>query len=148
MVLSYEQEVRNHAMRLIVDDALSFEKALRQAWGDKDIRDRYFTTPLKLEMGSGTKRPPPTLPGGGGPPGGPPGKIPKGNPKGKGKGKDKGKKGKGKGKGKIPNNKTPDGTNICFKFNKTSCNRANCPFAHVCAVCFDKGHSMKDCPQN
>ena len=66
------------------------------------------------------------------------------------------KKGKGKGKGKIPDAirklggvaRDPDGNNICFAFNISSCSEAaigaKCRRgAHICAKCFGL-HSVQD----
>ena len=69
-------------------------------------------------------------------------------PKGGGKGKGKGKS-KGKGKTPPPPNcstKTPDGKQICFKFNTHGgCDVQGCHFAHVCGTCFKKGSPMGQC---
>ena len=69
---------------------------------------------------------------------------------------DKPGKGKGKGKGKVPQlitklggvGKNPEGENICFSFNISSCDDANpggkCKRGHhICAKCFSN-HSIRD----
>ena len=49
-------------------------------------------------------------------------------------------KGKGKGKGKE-NDRLPDGTQICFNWNRGApCKATPCPFAHVCLICHKTDH--------
>ena len=62
--------------------------------------------------------------------------------KGGGKGKTTGK---GKGGGKdLKNVKTPDGEDICFKYNQGRCNNAKCGRAHCCQVCLGQ-HPACEC---
>ena len=48
LVLSYEYEIRAHACRLICEEGLTLEAALRKSWADTTLRDLYFLTPLKV----------------------------------------------------------------------------------------------------
>ena len=142
LVLAYDQAVRSKAIQLVRKGA-AFKDALKTAWEDAVVKERNFTTPLCLE--SVQKRPWPgagssdwTAP--------PPPKFPKG--KGKGKGKDKGKGPKGSSLHAAAGgvNKTPDGRNVCFRFNQEGggC-KTKCRFAHVCGVCFKKDVPMFRC---
>ena len=65
-------------------------------------------------------------------------------PRGKGKGKKGGSKGKRR-KGKQLHDKTPDGRQICWKWNnpRERC-RFNCGRLHVCQYCFGN-HPMHAC---
>ena len=92
LILSYEHEIRREAIRQ-TESGTPFGVALRAAWKDPVVKDRFFTTPLSLKR----SRPPSSFD---------PDSVVKyartdnTNDKGKGKGKGKGKvKGKGKGKG-------------------------------------------------
>ena len=157
LLLSYEQEVRAHAANLMSEEGLSLLKALKTAWQDKDVKDLFFLTPLKL---GGAKRAAPEVPG---IPGGPR-KRPRGARRGQQQeqqqqeqqqqsGKGKGKKGKNKGAGKgkgSPNgcaSRTPDNKSICYAFNtKKGCGKgASCRFEHVCGICFAAGKPMHAC---
>ena len=140
LLLSYEHEIRSHACSLVSDGGISWEKALRQAWMDTTVKDRYFVTPLQLApsktISLATNGP---NSGGGWQSGQPPRKKVK---------TEKGKGDKGKGKGKFTRcaNKTPGGKPICFAFNKPKgCQKSNCAFEHVCGVCFKEGRPMTTC---
>ena len=132
---------------------LPLEKALRAAWADPVVKDRYLVTPLQRRTLS--KRP--------APPAGGEAKKPKqenrAEPRGQGKGGG-GNGGKGGGKKEQKGKRfstssssgcaaaTTSGSRICFAFNNRSegCKRgAACPFAHVCGVCFAKDVPMFDC---
>ena len=70
--------------------------------------------------------------------------------KGGGKGEGaKGGKAKGDKKGtsiKVLHSKTPDGRNICFRFQSKKCNSSKCHFVHVCSTCLAEGHGAGECP--
>ena len=121
LVLAYERAVRREAMRRVNQDGVPLPKALREAWRDPTTKERYFTTPLALQV----KRPAPQ----------------KVEPKG---GKDK-----GKGKPKLPGcaSQTADGTPVCYRFNTPGerCKQRKCKFAHVCGICFSDKHAMFQC---
>ena len=60
--------------------------------------------------------------------------------------------GKGDGKGKAGGknkrgdyNTTPDGKQICFKFNNREACDGSCGRVHVCQRCLDTGHGVVDC---
>ena len=144
----------------ITEDGMTLEAALRKAWGDTTVKDRYFLTPLKLEMA--TRRPPSDRTHDGPPPkrqktnqfnsGAGKGGGNKGGNGGKGKGGKGGKNGKNKGQKQQPApagcaRTTPGGKAICYGFNRQNagCTRANCPFVHVCGVCFKEGVPMYSC---
>jgi hypothetical protein len=150
LLLSYEHAIRVKAMQLVRKGS-TFSAALKSAWEDPLTKERHFTTPLALEavryvpsstpsnwddqpsskkqrlaLTNGTKGVDPST---------------------KGKGKKKGKTGKGKGKGKKIKSQMPDGSYVCFNFNKeVGCQRTECTFKHVCGKCFAEGVSMLACP--
>ena len=120
------------------EGGLSFKEALRAAWEDPTTKERHFTTPLCLEAtrkrGPDSRQEPPQ----------------KFQQKGERKGAGRGKAGKARGKGKGNRGctaATPDGTKICFRFNKEQqkCKISNCSFAHVCGMWFAKGVPMYSC---
>ena len=68
----------------------------------------------------------------------------------KGKGKGRPTKGGGKAKGVTKagiSHRTPDGRNICFKYNnkEEKCKVCKCTYLHVCGKCFQQ-HPAYDCP--
>jgi hypothetical protein len=148
LVISYEHAIRSKAMSLVKKGAL-LKDALKQAWEDPVTKERHFTTPLCLE--SNRKRPAevhsegrrhePTA------------KYTQGGSKGSNKGAKKAKRagkgagGKGAGgKARGCASKTPDGHDICYRFNEESgCRTTKCRFSHVCGVCFAKGVPMHSC---
>ena len=139
LLLSYELEIRRKAMSMVTDLGTPFAKALKEAYENPIVKERYFTTPLALAttVRSG-KRAFDQVDNDGG----------KGRKGDKGrKGKGKGKKGKGRGKDSGGcKSETPDGAKICYSFNQAKgCKRANCSFLHVCGKCFQE-HSMLQCP--
>ena len=133
-------------------------KALREAWADPIVRDRYLVTPLQ-RRGIAGKRSAPSAPG--------TGESKKAKARAKAGARAEtaqeqsaatGGKGRGKGKGAGRNRpqsvnefgcaaRTASGAPICFAFNnpKTGCSKPNCPFAHVCGVCFRKEEPMHTC---
>ena len=173
LLLSYEHQIRKKAWRLVETKNIPLVEAIKLAMKDEGVKSRYFITPLAVSGGNlvptpetekdklGRQRSPsrkrsrstrrqdsnrrhnePKW-----------GKKPKG--KGKGKNRDKGK---GSGSrlertfpehnGKKFSTKTPDGKDICFKFNSPHerCRDKNCRFEHVCGYCFEKdGHPAHMC---
>jgi len=147
IVLTYEYQVRKTACRFIMFDNMDISTAMDAARRDIDTKEQHFSTPTALSVSlskpASTKRLWPDAP----PPDNPFSKVGK-HAKGDGhKGKGKGRKGKdskgGKGK-KFPNSKTPDGRNICFRYQENKCSNASCSFVHVCARCFG-AHAMASC---
>ena len=140
LVLSYELEIRRNMMKLVTKGT-GMGAALRSSWKDPVVKERFFTTPLALQGGS-RKRPAESMEAHAEsrPKGGP------SRPKGKGKGKNKGKSKSGSSGLSNCAVKTPDGKNVCYAFNNQAetCTRKNCPFLHVCGICF-KDHPMYRC---
>ena len=146
LLLAYELEIRRKMLELM-SDGTPMRAAMRSAWKDPVVKERYFTTPLALASVTGTKR-----------------KAEEAfdyrdavNPRGKGKGRGKGAKGKdpvgGRGRGKGAKGKgcasrTPDGKSICFKYNNRTekCMKSKCNFLHVCGKCY-RDHPMYDCTE-
>ena len=145
LLLCYEHEVRNE-MSMLLLKGLALDAALRAAWSDAVVKERFFTTPLALAH---LKRAAPE-----GPPSYPPGGLSKkaraAVNKSAGKMDSKGK-GAGKGAGKNAKKckfKTADGEDICFAFNdaKKGCNKGKeCRFSHVCGMCFKAIVPMGQC---
>ena len=152
IILSYEYQVRKTACRLIMFDDMDLASAMLAAQRDLDTKEQFFSTPTALSVSLAkplsTKRlwtdaPPVQTPFA---------KLKrdgkaagKGDDGGKGKGKTKKLKKKGSGKSNWPNNKTPDGRNICFKYQTGACSNTGCSFVHVCTQCFGP-HPMSACP--
>jgi hypothetical protein len=144
-LLIYELQVRKKAWWLVQSGGTPFADALRAAWKDPVVKERYLTTPVALagvpfkrsvesDSGSSAKR----------------------SKGAKGKGRGKPSKGRGKGKGtKSVTDRlgismtTPDGDGICFGYNDfaTRCRDRNCRFKHVCGACFGK-HPVYACRPN
>ena len=136
LMLSYDFQIRRQMVKLINEGATMVE-ALKEAMTDTTIKERYFLTPnvySQVSSNSGTSRgdytrsrsPPRTW-----------SQWPAEQyeqPKAKGKSK----KGRGKGKkGKQMHDRTPDGRQICWKWNnpRERC-RFQCGRLHVCQLCF------------
>ena len=150
------------------EDGVEFTAALKQAMVDPLVKDRYFTTPLKLgpagrrsSAASFVVADPPSdrqdrqqdQPG--------PGRGKKRNRGGRFRQpaappppppRNQNQKGKGKGKGGKPSQpngcqqKTPDGKPICFRFNtRAGCPSRNCNFCHMSGVCFKDKQPMYSC---
>ena len=134
LVLSYDFQIRRQMVKLVNEGAVLAE-ALKEAMTDTTIKERYFLTPNVYSQvanpSSSARSEHPRS------------RSPHGKstwqpdyyetPKGKGK------KGKGKGKGKKGrmNDRTPDGRQICWKWNspRERC-RFQCGRLHVCQICF------------
>ena len=145
-LLIYEFQVRRRAWQEVSAKGMEFGTALREAWRDPGIRERYLITPIALAAAA-AKRP------WDGTSSSSQDKFQKGNRKGAkkgGKGSGKGSKGGGKsGKGSGVQNcasRTPDGKPICYGYNnfETRCRDSKCRFAHVCGACFGR-HPIYAC---
>jgi hypothetical protein len=141
IILNYEQEVRREMISKM-QRGTALPVALRAAWSDPIVKDRYLITPLQ-------RRSLRTRPRNEDAP------WPK-KPRGANKDKDKGKGGKEKGKGKGSNSlksmtgcasTTKDGNRICFAYNNKGegCKKKDCAFTHCCGICFKKGVPLFDC---
>jgi hypothetical protein len=150
LVLNYEFELRKAAIQLVNLDGETLHEALKLVIKDAQLRERHFSTPLRWEDGSSSK---PTAPDG----------LEtgyeqrfqvdnKGGKAGRGKGKDK-----GEGKGKSAKEKkvakraaqaakkaaansgsggaAPDGSKVCYAYQRGKCTDRNCRFLHVCKTC-------------
>ena len=144
-VLSYDYEVRAAAYRLL-RKGHTLAEAMRLAWNDTVMKERYFTTPLAweerrallagLETAARPSRPQP-----------PAEDHAKGNVKKTKKQKKQDSKDRGKGKGKSGcRRSTPEGEPICFAYNSPQgCPKGQkCQFLHVCGKCFGK-HTLLKC---
>lgn len=139
-ILAYDLNVRKEMAKRL-NNGHTFEQALRGAWQDTGVRDRYFVTPLALAGAVTRERPrrsrsprrrsKPAR------------KADQGRPTGKGAGK-----GRGKNKSARLAAKTPDGRNICFAYNNSAegCTK-RCGMVHVCRKCFGP-HPMFQCRQD
>ena len=133
LVLSYEFELRKHAYDAVRDEGITLAVALTLAVKDTELRARYLITPMTFLASFPGKRAHDAPDQG---------EWPK---KAKGKGEGKG------GDDKPPKQKlhvrTPDGRNICFKFNNPEerCD-GNCGFVHVCQLCLGANHPKHNCP--
>ena len=141
VILNYEQEIRREMvsrMRL----GIPLATALREAWSDLVVKDRYLVTALQKRTirargVAGDAPPPPKRPRGA---------APREDRKGKGKCKGKDKKESLRTTAGCAGT-TPDGNKVCYSFNNRGegCKRKNCPFAHVCGVCFRLKTPMFEC---
>lgn len=151
-LLIYEQQIRRKAWAGIQAGLhANFVEALKAAWHDPCIKERYFITPVALASATTSTR---AHQGGDGE-----GSRVKKARTGKG-GKGQGGKGKTKGGGgKGPSgkggkaaerlgmhSKTPDGQSICYGYNdwNTKCKNKKCNFLHVCGKCF-ANHPLYTC---
>lgn len=135
LILSYELEIRHELMRQIYKGQ-RMDVALRNAWENPVIKERFFTTPLGLVV---RKRPREAASSMQFPPVGPPAAETErmGKPKGKKQGISNGAV-KRKGREAPCSPRTPDGRSICFSYNRPGekCAKVPCRFAHVCGSCF------------
>lgn len=136
LVLSYDFQVRRSMVKLANEGRLLHE-ALKESMLDTTIKERYFLTPNVYSQVAGHARQPPWRSRS------PPTERPWGADRGrdwdKGKGKSRKGSSKGKGKkgGKQLHDRTPDGRQICWRWNnpKERC-RFNCGRLHACQICF------------
>lgn len=140
-LLVYEYQIRKRMYHLMFNENVAAPAALKSAYKDPIIKERFFTTPIALS--STAKKPFNALArpadGGG------KGNSNRQSPYGKGgKGKGKGKKG-GKGKG----GKVKAYSDVCYSFNNhwEQCNRKNCAFRHKCSRCYGD-HPAYKCGNN
>ena len=143
LILSYEHAIRKKAMQLLNDgSATNFVEALKRSVSDSVVKERYFTTPLALSASrprqeSSRQQELPVKD-----------RFNKNRgqqQQGKGGKGGKGSKGHDKGSAKGAN-RTPDGKSICFRYNDPrGCRNRKCRFAHVCGLCFSKGHPTYKC---
>ncbi len=138
-ILGYEHSIRKKMVRLVIQDKFKLCDALRKAWEDPVVKERFFNTPVAHSAVHNMEAPEER-----------PNKAAKVDTKGGSKGDGKGNKNQGKlkegkgGKAKKPRcpAKAPDGSNICFRYNTGKCKAKNCQFSHICGVCFQAGHPM------
>ena len=152
-VLNYEFACRKLAFKMVRENEKTLDEALILSIKDAECKEVNFTAPIALglykrkfsEVESAT---------------GQVEKWTKPNSSSKGKGTGKGKTGAGKGKGggkqaRDPSSRknflsyTPDGRQICFKFNnEAGCQDGNCARVHVCQVpgC-NQPHAAVRCPK-
>ena len=159
-LLSYEYQIRKKAYALMNSGKGTFAECLPVAWNDPIVKERFFTTPLAYAASA------PSIQSQGNAfeQAGLVADAPEPVGKGPGRGKrlrlrklalKQQEKGKGKGKGKVPRNRgrcaamTPDGRPVCFNYNdpENKCKRSNCPFVHLCGICFQK-HPLYACSGN
>ena len=141
-VLTYEQELRTEALRLVVHEGFELKTALVAARKDTELREMHFVSPTLLSLIDAPrgKQEQAASSGGGG-----------GNSKGNGKGKKNNSKGNKKRKNENQGNDRgnwkffkKDGVQVCFAFNKDGCRDKGCKRAHVCTIC-GKEHSAREC---
>ena len=143
-LLIYELQVRRKAWATVQNQGMDFSAALRAAWKDPCVKERFLTTPVALAAAGPTKR---VYEGGNSSFV----KRSKGGGKGNAGSKGSGPKGKGKGKGKASDRlgcaaRTPDGQPICFSYNDVNvrCRNKGCRFVHTCGICYGK-HPLYAC---
>ena len=157
-VLHYEHQVRKEMVRL-ANEGVRLEEALETARRDTVIKERHFITPTSLaalvvaqgSAGSSRRADRSRSPWRSGDwrswnyGGGKDWHRKGGHGKGKG---GHGKKGGGKKGHQQLHNKTPDGREICWKWNSQyeRC-RFNCGRVHQCQLCLGN-HPMHACPSN
>lgn len=143
LVLAYDYQMRRSVTKQ-VNEGVAMAAALKIAMGDTVIKERYFITPNVFNQvgvvaeGHRSRSPRDYRDGA----------VDAWRPwgtkgdKGKGKGKS-GKKGK---KGKALHDRTPDGRQICWKWNSQHerC-RYKCGRVHVCQACLGD-HPLHACP--
>jgi hypothetical protein len=129
IVLHYEYKMREAAFRLVRDDQITLDEALKRVVRDSELKELRFTGILALSRKNTT--------GGQATTSEPQAKWPRKGKKGDSKGSfsgGKGKKGSGKQKGKAVRLlwKTEDGRNICFNYNSSKGCKGSCGMVHIC----------------
>ena len=147
LMLAYDYQVRRQVVKL-VNDGATMAEALKEAMADTTIKERHFLTPNVYSQVSSTassrsegfrqRSRSPTRSWR------PWHEERWDQPRSKGKGKKGSSKGKNR-KGKQIHDKTPDGRQVCWKWNnpRERC-RFNCGRLHVCQYCFGS-HPMHAC---
>ena len=138
LVLSYEHQVRKEMIKK-VNNGSKFQDALLSARKDVNIKERFFLTPAAMNaltsMKSDRSRSP---------------KYDRAQSSGQGDRTWNSSRNKGKGKGKKGKEPllthTPDGRQICFRWNsmKDRC-RYKCGRVHVCQRCLSTEHPVHMC---
>ena len=137
LVLSYEHQIRKEMVKRI-NEGVKVQEALLAARKDVNIKERYFLTPAAMNALTAQKR------------------ERSRSPRGDRRFGDKGwnpSRNKGKGKGKKGKDNlhthTPDGRQICFRWNsmKERC-RFKCGRVHVCQRCLSSEHPLHMCKQS
>ena len=147
LMLAYDYQIRRQMVKL-VNEGTSMSDALKEAMTDTTIKERHFLTPNVYSQVSNPSS----------------GRSDNYQRRSRSpvrgwrawnderweasKSKGKGKKGSSKGKnrkGKVVHDRTPDGRQICWKWNnpRERC-RFNCGRLHVCQYCFGS-HPMHAC---
>ena len=151
-VLAYEFSCRRSALRQVREEGAVLNTALLESIKNAETKEVNFTSPIALGLyrESSSKRmhdgaeQSTQVP-----------KVQKGKGKGKKNTKVAGKAAKG-GQDRQQNSRrsflsyTPDGRQICFKFNnKLGCASADCDRVHMCQVkgCGESTHGAVDCPK-
>lgn len=140
LILAYDHAVRKRAARLVNQEGKVYTVALKEAWRDTTVKERYFITPLALYA----KRPAP-------PKWAEP--VPRStfqrtNPKPpKGRGKAGGRSMSAAAGGGVCASHTPEGDMVCYRFNTAGekCKSKKCKYRHVCGICFSDKHPMYQC---
>jgi hypothetical protein len=162
LILNYEYEIRKQAYESVSADGFTLKDALKNACQDAELRNLHliepmmgakFKSPEPKKRGDRGTSPPPSRRRAGTPMKGQKAKWQKGNKQG---GKKGGGQGGGGGGGDDPDggsnkkikSKTPDGREICYKYNNKGekCD-GQCNRIHVCQICMGK-HPRYECPSN
>ena len=155
-ILGYEQACRRWAFKKVREEGHTLDQSLKDSIRDSERKEVNFTSPIALGLcrSAGFKRTPESSvssrpekaqrTGNRGEGGG------KGNSGGKGGGKGKNKSGKDRTSTGRKNflSYTPDGRQICFKFNNLAgCSDSACDRVHVCQVpSCGESHAAARCP--
>lgn len=160
VVLGYEFQLRKLAIKKIMFEDMKLEDALMAARADTACKEKFFSTPTAMAAAVGGKysakrandndiingmdlaarqaanRLKRANKG--------TGKSSSPSAKSKGKGK-QAKGGKAKKFIKAIHSKSPDGRNLCHRFQVGLCSNPSCGFVHMCSQCLGD-HSAENCP--
>ena len=140
LMLSYDYQIRRNMVKLM-NEGVPMVLALKESMADTTLKERFFLTPnvysqVATSSVRGDYNRSRSPPGSWAPWQGAPWRDDRDTPRGKGKSKKGGGKGKGK-TGKQLHDRTPDGRQICWKWNNP---RERCCYQcgrlHVCQICF------------
>ena len=139
LVLSYEHQIRKETIKQ-VNTGVKLQEALLKARKDVVIKERYFLTPVAMNAMTSGKRERSRSPKHDRDSSSYRSNKPSWNSS-RNKGQGKGKKGK-----EVLHSTTPDGRQICFKWNsmKERC-RYKCGRVHVCQRCLSSEHPLHMC---